>query len=141
MDGSKLTAVVHQTWERARSLRQDARESRWQAQAIKARARQLLACLKELQPSAEPAVEIQPVEPTIKPVRQLFEASRRELLTELKQTLGDLETLRMTPQDDPVVRGLTADIRKTIAQGATNSSTFNRPRRTSPSSVGIRDRE
>lgn len=136
MNGSKLAAVVHQTWERARSLRQDAQESRWQAQAIKARARQLLACLKELPPSAEPAAEIQPIEPAIKPVRQLFEASRQELLAELKQILGDLETLRMTPQDDPAVRGLTADIRKTIAQGATNSSTLNRPGRISRSSVG-----
>ena len=128
MDDSKLSAVVHQTWERARSLRQDARESRGQAQAIKARARQLLACLKEQSPSAEPAAEIQPIEPTSKPVRQLFEARRQELLAELKQILRDLETLRMTPQDDPAVRGLTADIRKTIAQGATNPSTFNRPR-------------
>ena len=141
MDGSKLTAVVHQTWERARSLRQDARESRWQAQAIKARARQLLTCLRELEPGAEPAAEIQPIEPTIQPVRQLFEASRQELLAELKQVLCDLETLRMTPQDDPIVRGLTADIRKTIAQGATNSPTFNRPRHASASSVGAPDRE
>lgn len=84
----------------------------------------------------EPAAEIQPIEPAIKPVRQLFEASRQELLAELKQILGDLGTLRMTPQDDPAVRGLTADIRKTIAQGATNSSTLNRPGRISRSSVG-----
>src|SRR5215471_1365223 len=102
MASSRLIDVVRQTCERARSLRRDARERRWLAQAIKARARQLLA-LRELEHTAPPAAEIQeiqPVGPILKPVRP-FEANRQEVLAELKQTLCDLETLRMTPQDDP----------------------------------------
>ena len=126
MASSRLIAVVRRTCERARSLRQDARESRWLAQATKARARQLLA-LRELEHTAPPPAQIQPTEPTVKPVRELLEANRQELLAELKQTLCDLETLRMTPQDDPAVRELTADIRKTIAQDTRNRATLEAP--------------
>ena len=125
MANSNLSAIVHQTWERARSLRQDAQESRWLARAMKAHARQLHDSLQELDDTAQPAEiqpEIQPMEPT-KPVRELFKANRRELLAELKQSLCDLENLRMTPQDDPAVRELSADIRKTIAQDTANSTT------------------
>jgi hypothetical protein len=37
-----------------------------------------------------------------------------EMLTALKSSLRDLETVRMTPPDDPALRGLKQDIRKTI---------------------------
>lgn len=132
MASSRLIDVVRRTCERARSLRKDARESRWLAQATKAHARQLLA-LRDPEQTAEPPIEIQP---TVKPVRELLEANRQELLAELKQTLCDLETLRMTPQDDPAVRELTADIRKTIAQDAANSPTLEAPTPPLPSFVG-----
>jgi len=137
MTGSKLIAVVHETCERARYLRQVARESRWKAQAIKARARRLLVRVDVLENAAGTAAEIQPIETAIKPVRQLFADSRQELFLELKQSLHDLETLRMTPQDDPAVRELSAEIRQTIAQ----APTFNRPRRTAAKFLGAPDRD
>ena len=121
MTGFKLFAVVRQTCERARSLRQHAREGRCQAQATKARARKLLARVDELEHAPDDAkAEIQAVEPVIKrvtrfPRRESFEANRQELLAGLQQSLRDLETLRMTPPDDPAVRELAADIRKAIA--------------------------
>lgn len=90
---------------------------------MKARAGRLLVRLDELGNTAATGAEMPPLEPTFKPVRQVFEASRQELFRELKQSLHDLETLRMTPQDDPAVRELSADIRKTIAQAATDSPT------------------
>jgi len=132
MNRSTLIDVVHQTHERARSLRQEARESRWRAQAIRARARQLAGGHHEPEHTAETAPELPPIEPAINPVRHLLKASQRELLAELKQSLCDLETLRMTPPDDPAVRELTADIRKTIAQAAMDSPNSHRRRRTSP---------
>ena len=94
---------------------------------MKARAGRLLVRLDELGNTAATGADMPPLEPTFKPVRQVFEASRQELFRELKQSLHDLETLRMTPQDDPAVRELSADIRKTIAQAATDSPTSNRP--------------
>lgn len=132
MTGSNLFAVVRQTCQRARSLRQDARESRWLAQAIKAHARQLVARLDQLEHTPAAEAEIQPIEPMIQPLTQLpvresFQANRQELLTELKQSLRDLETLRMTPRDDPAVRELTDDIRKTIAHDATNPPDLQKP--------------
>jgi hypothetical protein len=91
--------------------------------------------------TAEPAAERKPEEPTIEPVRHLFEADRQELLAELKQILRDLETLRTVPQDDPIVRQLTADVRQTITRAATNSPTCNSRRRTFPVFVSAPDRE
>lgn len=124
MTGLKLFAIVRQTHERARSLRQHAREGRWQAQAIKARARKLLARVVELDHTPDDAkAEIEAVEPVIKrviqlPLRESLEANRQEVLAGLQQSLLDLETLRMTPPDDPAVRQLTADIRKSLAKAA-----------------------
>lgn len=139
MTGLKLFTVVYQTCERARSLRQHAREGRRQAQAMKSRARKLLARVEELKYAPDGArAEIPAVEPVIQRVtlRESFEANRQELLAGLQQSLRDLETLRMTPPDDPAVRELTADIRKTIAQAARTPSTLNRRRRASRSFVG-----
>lgn len=120
MTGLKLFAIVRQTHERARSLRQHAREGRWQAQAIKARARELLTRVEAVD---DAKAEIEAVEPVIKrvtqlPLRESLEANRQELLAGLQQSLRDLETLRMTPPDDPAVRELTADIRKSLAKPA-----------------------
>lgn len=116
--------VVHQTLERARFLRQKAREGRRRAQAIKAHARELLGRVTALDHTPDDAkAEIQAFEPEVKrvtqlPLRESLEANRQELLAGLQQSLRDLETLRMTPPDDPAVRELTADIRKSIAKAA-----------------------
>jgi len=102
--------AVHHSREQARRLRQAAQEARRRAEALMAHARHLLRRFVQLEHTAEPALRVV----TEPPLRKRIEARRREVVNELRRSLDNLESLRMTPKDDPAVRALIEEIRKAV---------------------------
>ena len=62
-------------------------------------------------------VDTQLAEPEVRAgghIRERLGAVRLEIVEQLKQSLFDLESIRMIPDHDPKLRDLKADIRKSI---------------------------
>lgn len=106
---SDLFVKVCVSQEQARSLRQAAREGRSHARALMARARSLRFRLRN--------VEAQLAEAEVQAgghIGDSLGALRLEIVEQLRQSLSDLESIRMIPDHDPKLRDLKADIRKSI---------------------------
>ena len=101
--------------EQARALRESAREGRHWAEELMARARYLRARHKKLE-TQEAEAQLAAAEPRS---RNRLHVRRLEVLEQLKQSLFDLEGIRMTPEHDPELQNLKDDIRKTIAASGT----------------------
>lgn len=110
---SELYRLVRSTRERARALRQFARERRHRAEDLLSRAGRLCNRYRK-SGSAEPKLPSQPV----RQVRQTIHSRNLEVVQELRNALTDLETIRMTPAGDSELRQLKEEIRKTIAESA-----------------------
>lgn len=107
---SDLRRIVQSTRERAQALRGLAKEGRSSAEALMARARDLRARHSKLEvQEAETQAQAKPR------VRNRFHSQRVKVLEQLRQSLSDLGTIRMTPEDDPELAELKEGIRKMIA--------------------------
>jgi transposase-like protein len=106
MVDSSLFTSVHASVEQARKLRQCAREGRALAKTTMARALSLRRRVHRLDNSVAQAREPQQIK------KQL--SLREEALDALKQSLADLESVRMAPSDKKRLEQLKADIRETL---------------------------
>lgn len=108
---SELFRVVHRTREEARALRQAAEETRRRAEQLVARAQSLCAKYDILE-RREQEVRFRKGPQIGRGIHLL----RIEVLQQLKQSLSDLESIRMIPDHDPELQGLKETIRKTLRQ-------------------------
>jgi|SRR5215469_3854088 len=104
MRDASLFNSVKENREQARKLRQAARERRAEAEATMARARILRRRVHQLD------IKVQDAKTEVKRQTTLRDAS----LDALKQSLRDLETVRMAPSGNKGLDKLKADIRKTV---------------------------
>jgi len=103
-DGNRLGAI-NKVRARARAARAAAKECREQAEALIAKARRL-----RQRRGVKVAASGNSRRPHLKELD--------ESLAALKQSLRDLEAVRMTSPDDPSLRKLKSDISKTIDRAA-----------------------
>ena len=103
-DANRLR-TIYKTRTRARAARAAARECRERAETLIAKARRL---------RQRRGVGFETTENGRRPGLKGLSQS----LAALKQSLRDLEAVRMTSPDDPDLRKLKADIRETIERGA-----------------------
>lgn len=106
MTHRELILQVRATLDRAGAARQVAKELQARAEILKADAKRVLEHLDELD-RAVVARKMRGKVPDGKSTRDLA-------LHELNKSLRQLETLRMTPTNDPELIKLKRDIRKTI---------------------------
>jgi hypothetical protein len=106
---SELYRNIYATRDRARNLRQFALESQHRAEILLAHAARL--CARHRESEAEEAKSPFRSKPR---VRHRFHAQHRETVEQLKHSLRVLENIRMTPIDDPELRDVKEDIRKSV---------------------------
>jgi hypothetical protein len=106
MADSVLFDSVDSNRERARKLRKSAREGRAGAEATIARARRLRQHVEQLD------TKVQEAKPEVKRQRTLREVASDAL----KQSLHDLESVRMVLSGDRGLDRLKTDIRKTLGR-------------------------
>ena len=106
--------------EQARSLRQSAEAALARAEALIKRATTLCARYKKVEQIA--AEKPNPFSERALQPGQRSNARRSEMVEQLKRSLSDLETIRLTPADDPKLRELKEDIRKSIERAETGKA-------------------
>ena len=110
---SELARVVHQTRRQAHTLRASAKKRLNRAERIIARAKSLCTRYHRL--------ETQGAEAQTQVKSQIQHRLAAQVLEQLRQSLSDLEGIRMIPSDNPELRDLKEDIRKSIERAGTTS--------------------
>lgn len=112
MADAEVIRRVTLTCQKAQTLRESAKAAIVRAEALIRHATALCARYKTIEKVA--AEKFVPFSGAAPRIRQRFHARGFEIVEQLKESLSDLETIRLIPADDPKLRELKEDIRKSI---------------------------